>query len=198
MIHTTCRLGFSDRDEVKESFKNLIKWQRYDDGDHKAPNSFPYRGKKERCWGAHTCYWGVTKLLRAMTVVPQGYWNNEAEEAKKRAVDFVLLHRLIWSSHNPDRLITQKNTRPDRLTAPLTYYDDIIEIISNLLSLGVKHHSVDEAIEFVLSKKNENGRWIADNTPGPLDAPFAKKGHESKWITFRILKMLKLAGFLHI
>jgi len=196
MIWSLCRLGFGDRTEVREAFDWLVKYQRFDDGDWRPPSIFPYKGSRERCWGRHTCYWGVTGLLRAMTVIPGGFWTPEAENAKKRATDFVLAHRLLWSSHNPSRPIATKNTRPQRLTAPLTYYHDAVEIITTMLSLGVRGDAVDEAIEFVLSKRDESGRWTLENSPGPLDAPFGAKGYESKWITFRALRMLKLAGRL--
>jgi hypothetical protein len=191
MIWSLCRLGFADHPEVKSTFDWLVINQRFDDGDWRPPTSFPYKGSRERCWGKHTCYWGVTSMLRAMTVVPDGFWTPDAEEAKRKAMDFVLAHRLLWSSHNPTRPIATKNTRPQRLTAPLTYYQDAVEITSTMLALGARGVEVDDAIEFVLAKRNGEGRWILENAPGPLDAPFGKKECESKWITFRALKMLK-------
>jgi hypothetical protein len=196
MVWALCRLGFDDRPEVREAFDWLVKYQRFDDGDWRPPSMFPYKGSRERCWGRHTCYWGVTSLLRAMTVVPSGFWTPEAETAKRNATGFVLTHRLLWSSHNPARPIATKNTRPQRLTAPLTYYQDAVEITTTMLSLGERGDAVDEAIEFVLGKRYEGGRWLLENSPGPLDAPFGTKERESKWITFRALRMLKLAGRL--
>jgi hypothetical protein len=193
MVWSLCSLGFEGRQEVRSAFDWLVHYQRFDDGDRKTPNEFPYRGRQDRCWGAHTCYWGVTKLLRAMTVVPEEYWTDNARDVRKRAVDFVLKHRLIWSSHNPTRPIAVKNTMPQRLTAPITYFDDAVEIASSMLALGVKDPAVDETVDYVLSKRNATGRWTADNAVGQLDFPFAYKGRESKWITLRTLRMLKLA-----
>jgi hypothetical protein len=194
MIWALSRLGLGSRPEVRSTLDWLVKYQRFDDGDWRPPTVFPYRGVRERCWGRHTCYWGATNLLRAMTVVPMGFWSPEAEEAKRRGVDFVLAHRLLWSSHNLSKPISTKNTRPQRLTAPLTYYHDAIEIVTTMLKLGVEEEAIEDAVEFVLSKRNEAGRWVLDNAPGPVDAPFGLKGRESKWITFRALRMLKLAG----
>ncbi|MCX6648890.1 MAG: hypothetical protein NTV61_05820 [Candidatus Bathyarchaeota archaeon] len=154
MVWALCRLGLGARPEVREAFDWLVKYQRFDDGDWRPPSVFPYRGSRERCWGRHTCYWGVTSLLRAMTVAPRGFWTPETETVKRRGLDFVLAHRLLWSSHNPTRPISAKNTRPQRLTAPLTYYHDAIEITSTMLSLGARGGAVDEAIEFVLGKRN--------------------------------------------
>ena len=198
MVWALCRLGFSGRREVRESFDFLVKYQRFDDGGFSTPNDWPYRGRRERCWGSHTCYWGVTKMLRAMTAIPESYWMAEAEEAMRRGVEFVLLHRLMYSSHDPGKPITTKNTRPTRLFAPLTYFDDAIEIASTLLKLGVSDPVIDAAVDFVLSKRNEGGRWVLEGAPGPLDARFGTKGKESKWMTFRALRMLRLAGRLEV
>ena len=131
-----------------------------------------------------------------MTVAPSGFWSLEAEEAKRRGIDFVLAHRLLWSSHEPMRPIATKNTRPQRLTAPLTYYHDAIEIATTMLKLGVGGGKVNDTVEFVLSKRNEAWRWMLDNAPGNVDTPFGSKGRESKWITFRVFRMLKLRGRL--
>jgi hypothetical protein len=196
MVYALCRLGFGECPEVRSAFDWVVKYQRFDDGDWKPPSAFPYKGSRERCWGRHTCYWGVTSLLRAMTVIPAGFWTPEAEEAKKKAVDFALIHRLIWSSHDPAKPIATKNTRPQRLTAPLSYYQDAIEITTTMLKLGIHGEAIDDAIEFILDKRNENGRWLLENSPGPIDSSWGTKDSESKWITFRALKMLKLAGRL--
>jgi hypothetical protein len=195
MAGSLCSMGYADRLEVRSSFRFLVEHQRFDDGDWKTPNAYPYRGRRDRCWGAHTCYWGVTQLLKAMTAAPDNYWTDEALEAKRSAIDFVLLHRLIWSSHAPDRPISTTATNPTKLMAPLTS-GDAVEIASSLLSLGVRHEAIDSTIEYVKEKANVNGRWLAEKTPAPIDAPFAKKGRESKWVTYRVLRMLKLAGML--
>ena len=194
MVWALCKLGFEIRPEVRSAFDWLVKYQRFDDGDWRPPTVFPYKGSRERCWGAHTCYWGVTSMLRAMTAIPSGFWTPEAEEAKKRAIDFTLAHRLIWSSHDPAKPIATKNTRPQRLTAPLSYYHDAVEITTTMLSLGVRSEAIDDAIEFILAKRNENGRWVLENSPGPLDSSWGAKDSENKWITFRVLRMLKLAS----
>lgn len=197
MIWALTRLGFGTHPEVRSAFDWLVRYQRFDDGDWKPPTEFPYKGSRDRCWGRHTCYWGATSFLRAMTVVPEGFWTQQANESKRRGVDFVLAHRLLWSSHTPDHPIT-KNTRPQRLTAPQTYYQDAVEITSTMLRLGARGVAVDESIEYVLSKQNTANRWILENSPGPLDATFDLKERESKWITFRVLHMLKLAGKLDL
>ncbi len=63
-----------------------------------------------------------------------------------------------------------------------------------MLSLGVRGEPIDETIEFVLGKRNDRGRCPLENSTSPLNALFGAKERKSKWITFRALKMLRLAG----
>jgi len=79
--------------------------------------------------------------------------------------------------------------------APFTS-NDAVEIASSLLLLGVRHEAIDSTIDYIKGKANVNGRWQADKTPSPIDAPFARKGRESKWVTYRVLRLLKLSYML--
>jgi hypothetical protein len=196
MVHALCSFGFGDDPRVRRSFDFLAKHQRFDDGGYKPDKEWPHFGRSDRCWGGHTCYWGVTKFLRAMTVVPESYWNEEALEAKRKGVEFVLLHRLMWSSRRPSRPMIPGRNDPRTLRAPLSYQDDVIEIASTLLRLGVEDPAIDEAIEYVLSKMNEKGRWNLEATPNNMYTTWGKPGEENKWVTFRAMRMLALAGRL--
>jgi len=196
MVHALCAFGFGDDPRVRSSFEFLARHQRFDDGGYRPQKEWPHFGRQDRCWGGHTCYWGVTKLLRAMTVVPESYWTDEAREAKTKGIEFVLLHRLIWSSRNPSRPMIVGRNDPRTLRAPLSYQDDAIEIASTLLRLGVEDPAIGETIEYVLNKRNERGRWILEATPNNMHTTWGKPGEESKWVTFRAMRMLALAGRL--
>ena len=196
MVHALCALGFGGDPRVRSSFEFLARHQRFDDGGYKPQKEWPHFGRQDRCWGGHTCYWGVTKLLRAMTVVPGSYWTEEAQEAKRKGVEFVLLHRLMWSSRNPSRPMIKGRNDPRALKGPLSYHDDVIEIATALLMLGVEDPAIDEAIDYVLRKRNERGRWYLDATPNNMYTTWGASGDESKWVTFRAMRMLELAGRL--
>jgi hypothetical protein len=49
-----------------------------------------------------------------------------------------------------------------------------------MLSLNVRGNDDNDAVEFVTRKRNNAGKWILENSPGPLDAQFGSKGRESK------------------
>jgi hypothetical protein len=196
MVHALCAFGFGGDHRVRSSFEFLVRHQRFDDGGYKPQKEWPHFGRQDRCWGGHTCYWGVTKLLRAMTVIPESNWTEEAQEAKQRGVEFILLHRLLWSSRNLSRPMIKGRNDPRTLKAPLTYQDDAIEIVTTLLRLGVEDPAIDETIEYILSKRNERGRWLLEATPSNMYTTWGVQGKESKWVTFRAMRMLALAGRL--
>lgn len=192
MIWTLTKFRFTVRREVKNSFKFLVQYQRFDYGDFELPNEWPYLSRHRCFTGSHSCYCGATKFLRAMAVVPNSYWTNVALDVKRKAIEFVL--------RKPNRKIEEYRTREEpyspKLSAPLTAHDDPIEFASTLLRLGVVHPFINETIDFVLSKRNENGRWILEDAPSPMYGRFGTVGKESKWISFRALRMLKLANRL--
>lgn len=202
MVWALCKFGFEQRSELKKAFELHVRYQKYENGDWIPPKEWPYNGKQGHCLGPCTCYNGMTQLLRAMTVVPESYWTSKAKEAKKNTIDFFLSHGIIrrkWKQTFSKNLPSYRKHRTTPLlefTAPIGAQSDPIEVTTNLLLLGVNASKLDEAIGFVLSKQNMKGRWVLDKTLSPIYSSWGKKGQESKWITFRALRMLKLADHL--
>ncbi|MFQ6059178.1 MAG: hypothetical protein ACE5MB_09915 [Anaerolineae bacterium] len=58
---------------------------------------------------------------------------------------------------------------------------------------------LDEAIQLVLSKQDDHGRWKMEYSyEGKMWADVEKKGKPSKWVTLRALRVIKLWMFLFI
>jgi len=53
-------------DMIVEFFNS---YQRFDDGDYTTPKTFPYYSNTS-CYGKHTCYWGVVKLFKGLSFIP--------------------------------------------------------------------------------------------------------------------------------
>jgi len=61
-----------------------------------------------------------------------------------------------------------------------------------LTKLGCKDERMQEAVDLVLSKQDEQGRWSLENTfNGRFQVNIEQKGDSSKWITLNALKALK-------
>ncbi len=191
MIWALSKLGFYDDERVQDSIRWLLKYQRYDDGDFKTPQEWPYLGNKDRCFSRHSCYIGCTQALKAMTVVPERDRTPEIEAFIKKGIDFVLLHRIYKRSRSHGQPIRKDY---ELLAFPLTYQDDILQMLETLLFFGIKDRAIDDAIELVLSKRNDNHRWRLEKTVSSSwsNAQFEKKGDESKWITYRAINVLKM------
>lgn len=127
-----------------------------------------------------------------MTVVPKEDRDTDTEIKRfiRKAVDFILLHKVYRRSRGSDKPIKKEY---ELLTFPLTYYDDVLGILESLLFFRIKGKAIDDAVRFILAKENKNGRWLLEKTvsSSSMHAKVEKQGEESKWITYRALNLLK-------
>jgi hypothetical protein len=133
---------------------------------------------------------GVVKALKALAVIPSEKRTAAVSDTIEKAVEFLLIHHIHKQSHNLNRV-----SKPGWLKFgfPLMYQTDVLEILDILTSLGVRDSRMDEAVGIVLSKQNDKGRWLIENTyaSGRLPVSFGEKGEESKWLTLRAMRVLK-------
>jgi hypothetical protein len=197
MVWSLSTLGYHDDGRVQDSIQWLLQYQRFDDGGFRTPDEWPYRGRRDRCFGRHTCFSGVTRALKAMATVPEARRTKETDVFIAKATDFVLIHRLYRRNHGAWEPI-----RPEfeLFTFPVIHFDDVIEIVDTLQGLGVRHEAVDEGLQFILGKRKSDGRWKLGYTTSRSStyANFGQRGKPSKWITLRALKVLKNAGMVEI
>jgi len=190
MVWALSKLGYYSDYRVQDSIKWLLKYQRFDDGDFTTPDEWPYRGRVDRCFGKHTCYIGCTQSLKAMTVIPKKDRTPEIEKFIQKAIKFILLHKIYKKSHGKERPIRKEY---GELVFPSYYFDDILQIIDSLLVFGVKDKAIDDTIQFILDKRQPSGKWLLERTirPSAMHAKLEEMGLESKWITYRVLDVLK-------
>lgn len=62
--------------------------QRFDDGQYVEPKSKLCRNTS--CYGRHTCYWGIIKLLKGISFLPESYRTPEIRVLRDRCIRFVL------------------------------------------------------------------------------------------------------------
>ena len=68
----------------------------------------------------------------------------------------------------------------------------ILEILEILNRLGIKDKRMQDAVDIVVSKQNEQGQWNLERTfNGRFLVNIEKKDKPSKWITLNALKTLK-------
>jgi hypothetical protein len=79
-----------------------------------------------------------------------------------------------------------------RFGFPLMWNTDILEILGILTRLGYRDSRMQEALDLVVSKQDENGRWRLERSfNGRFQVSIEQKGKPSKWITLNALRVLK-------
>lgn len=185
MLFSLVRLGYGKDERVKMGFEWIAEHQRFDLGPY--PNrEWPYQ--YDLCWRNHTCRSGAVKVLKALAEVPEGERTAGMREKVKEGAEFLLAQRIFY---RPPELkeISRRNWLS--FGFPLMWNTDLVEILGILGRLGVRDDRMDEAVEAVLSKQGENGRWKQENHfAGRFITTVETNGKDSKWVTLNALRAL--------
>jgi hypothetical protein len=188
MVWSLIRLGHLEDPRVQRGINWITTYQRFDDGIKETPKGWPY-DKYVMCWGKHTCHMGAVKALKALAEVPADKRTAEMEATIKNGAEHMLRHHIYKRSHDLSRV-----SKPGwlRFGFPLMYQTDALEILGILTKLGYKDERMQETVDLVLSKQDNQGRWNLESTfNGRFQVNIERKGELSKWITLNALKALK-------
>jgi hypothetical protein len=188
MVWSLIKLGFLEDSRVERGISWITKYQRFDDGIEHAPKGWPY-DKLTSCFSKHSCHMGVVKALKALAVIPVHKRSNDVKNAIETAAEYLLIHHIYKRSHDLNRV-----SKPSWLKFgfPLMYQTDALEILGILTTLGYSDERMQEAVDYVLFKQDDYGRWSLDRTfNGRFQTNIEQKGKPSKWITLNALKVLK-------
>jgi hypothetical protein len=104
MIYLQHYFETSHPEAMDKTIGFFAAYQRFDDGDFKTPKTYPFCSNIS-CYGRHSCYWGVTKLLKGISFIPKIQRTKEAQELIENCIDFVLQHEVCFSSHHRDKFL---------------------------------------------------------------------------------------------
>ncbi len=192
MLWSLIKFGYLKDSRIQQGINWIVNYQRFDDGLESAPDEWPYNvgsKKGEACWGKHTCYMCVIKNLKALAQIPPIKRTEGIRNVISKAVEYILVHHIYKQSHNLNVVAKQEWTQ---FGFPLLWKVDALEILDLLTKLGCKDDRMQDAIDLVIEKQNENGRWILEKTfNGRMQTNIEQKGKESKWLTLKAVKVLK-------
>ena len=139
------------------------------------------------------CGWGAVRALWALSRVPEEGRTSINEAAIKASVDF-LLHYDVARADYPYK--ERVNSSWFKFGYPLGYVTDVLLNLEALAETGCGGDPrLSEAVDLVLSKQNEQGRWKMEYSyNGKMWADVEQKGQLSKWVTLRAIRMLKGLG----
>ncbi len=164
------------------------------------------------------CAWGAIKAMIALNKVPPAKRTRNMHEAIKQGVDFLLSHDPAVADYPFGR-----GNRPSstwfKFYYPLRSEADVLQNLEVLAALGqAENPKLANALDLVISKQNQQGRWLLERTYKELADTQEKKvfywyhnslrlyitykelaeiqekkGQPSKWVTLRALRVLKAA-----
>jgi len=188
MVWALARFGYQNDPRWKQGVEWITKYQRFDDGETRASQGWPFSTRKS-CWGRHTCHMGVVKALKALAEIPANRRTKAVKQTMDNAVEYILAHHVHKRSHDLSRV-----SRPQwlKLGFPWLWDSDILEILEILTRLGCRDERMSEAFEAVEAKRRPQGHWLLeDDYHGRLQIDIEKRGKPSKWVTLTALRVLK-------
>ena len=137
------------------------------------------------------CYMGATKVLKALSTMPEENRSPEIKALMGREVENILENGVYRYLRNPD------GSRKDkagwkRFGFPLFYQSDALEVLDTLTRLGVRDERMTEAVELVKAAQQGDGSWLLKDTfNGKMWVDIEEKNRPSKWITLRAMRTLR-------
>ncbi|MBI4652034.1 hypothetical protein HY745_12300, partial [Candidatus Desantisbacteria bacterium] len=177
---------FEKNSVVTDIIDFFTEYQRFDDGDFKTPSSFPYYSNRS-CYGKHTCYWGIIKLLKGLSFIPKNKRSTNAKKLIEKCIDFILLHRVCFSSHDNSSFL---HTNIKKLTFPNMYQGDYLEILWLLKREQVKSAYINKALNLLKSKMTANSTWKIERQIKDLIIPIRNNNNGNKFITKRAKEVI--------
>lgn len=136
------------------------------------------------------CGWGALKAMKALLAVPEQQRTPPLQRALERGAKFLLQYDVAKA----DFPYTEKiSSAWFKLGFPLSYWSDVLETLAVLTTLGYGGDALlKESYYWLLSRQNAEGRWKLENTlNGKMWIDIEKRGKPSKWVTLRVLRVIK-------
>ena len=188
LVYSLIKLGYLKDERIQNSINWITTYQRFDDGIKDTPKDWPYE-KWVICWGKHSCHMGVVKALKALAEIPISQRSKEVKNTIEEGVEYLLKHHIYKRSHDLSRV---SKLGWLRFGFPLMYQTDVLEILGILTRLGYHDERMQEAIDKLISKQDDQGKWKLRSTfNGRFQTNIEQKGKPSKWITLNALRVLK-------
>jgi hypothetical protein len=189
MVWSLIKLGYLEDPRVERGINWISTFQRFDDRAESHPRGWPYDKTVGRCFEKHSCHMGVVKALKALVAIPVEKRSEAIRATIERGAKYMLIHHIHKRSHKLNRV-----SKPGwlRFGFPLMYQTDVLEILDILTKLGYRDERMQEAVDLVISKQDDIGKWNLESTfNGRFQTNIEQKGKPSKWITLRALRVLK-------
>lgn len=108
-------------------------------------------------------------------------------ESRRRGEEY-LLERSLLRSKRSGQVIDESWTR---FSFPTRWYYDVLRGLEHFRRADVADERLEEAVELVRSKRQDDGRWLLEDThPGVVHVRMEQDEQPSRWNTLRALRVL--------
>jgi hypothetical protein len=186
MAYCLVRLGYGYDERVMKAMSWIAKYQRFETQPPPGKD-WPYRF--ERCWCPRDCRSGAVKSLKALSSLSMHQRTKDVKQSMGRGSEF-LIEQCLKGGGNDLRATARKEWF--YLGYPHMYDTDLLEIVKVLIDSDVRDERMDEAVRFIRSRRNENGRWLqgGSRSSGKYLVRLERKGEESRFVTLEALMAL--------
>ncbi|MGZ7116215.1 MAG: nitrogen fixation protein NifH [Methanobacterium sp.] len=187
IVWSLIRFGYVEDERVQKAINWIITHQRFDDRPAKEPDDWHYKMWK-KCWGERTCHAIIVKSLKIFAEIPENKKTSVMESYIAKGAEHMLNHHIHKRSQPP----VSGRFKWLEFSFPLMWNIDALEVLGLLTKLGYKDERMQEAMDIMISKQNNEGKWTLENTfNGRFQVSIERKGKPSKWITLNALRVLK-------
>ena len=187
MLYLHFYLGRPPTSQMDGAIDFLHTYQRFDDGGFKTPKDFPYFSNKS-CYGKHTCFWGVAKLMKGLSFIPWAQRTPHAQELLDRCIEFVLQHEVCFQSHQKESFL---HLWIGQLTFPTAWRTDFLELLWVLAREGIHDSRMERALDLLRSRRTVDGSWRLEHPMAGLIVPLKPKALADALITERALEVVR-------
>ena len=186
MIYLDAYFNRSLSEKSVSAVNFFSEFHRFDDGAYLEPrNQFC---SNTSCFGKHTCYWGVVKLLKGLSFVPKENRNEAAQKLLNQCIEFVLLHHVCFSSRNEGKYLARDI---DKLEFPCMYRSNFLEILWLLKRENVISENIRPTLQLLKSKQQPSGKWNLEKKISNMVASVGAENKPNEYITKRAIEVLE-------
>ena len=189
MIYLESYFTGSMSEKSLNAIEFFSKYQRFDDGDYiTEKNEYCINTS---CYGKHSCYWGIVKLLKGLSFIPAKLRNRSANHLLDKCINFILLHHVCFSSHHKNKIMIKDM---DQLTFPNMYKSDFLEILWLLKRENIKSEKLKPAINLLRSKCIPDGDWNLEKKVNNMVTSIGKINQPNYFVTKRAKEVLGIVN----
>jgi hypothetical protein len=167
--------------------------------DKKAPLRY-YAGKCGPTFacGANNglpCAWGAGKVMLAFSKLQIPQRTALIEDAIQQGIEFLLSVDPLDATY-PSGWNDKPSSNWWKFGFPVFYVTDILQIVEALVGLGLGADlRLKNVLKYISSKQDQDGRWPLEyDYAGKTWYNFGTKKQPNKWVTYRAVRVLKLAN----